>query len=341
MDNLDKKISKMLNDEDTIPSEVRERIDATYSSIENKKTRRFPLKGVAAALVVASSVVMFSTTSFAEIKDFLGFKDHAISTAVENGFVEKGKVKVINNGVEIRLGSQTADKSKIAIEFETLFSDKTVIKDVNDIHIKYKVLDSKGKVVAGNLVDDNDGIKESLASIDYIVLGGECKITSKNEDSGVIKGTMLIDSNFGDLPKLTNHKIQIEKIYLIDNKNDKVKQIEGKWVLPLDLKESNTHINYKVVEATKGIKVKSITSTELATNIIFQLDREVEDESDLFGDNLYIIDSKGKRYDHNGCYLNRENGKSELAINFNLSSYDNVEEFKLITKKYGEVKFKK
>ncbi|MEF9934377.1 MAG: hypothetical protein RSA01_05060 [Clostridium sp.] len=330
MDNLDKKIKDELNKDEVMPENIRKRLNNTYKSIEDKKPRKFPYKAIAGTLVIAASIAFFSTTSFAEIKSFFGFKDEAISKAVEKGFVSKGTVQAVDSGVGIRFLNQTGDKSKVALEFEMVFDDKNFIKDKTYLFVEYRVRDSKGNYVIDCVSDDKEfKVKEHVTS------GGGIYIISKNEETGVLRGSIEINSNIGKLPNISNGIVEIISIG-ISNPRDESSKIVGDWKLPVNIKKSTNHINYRVVENKGDIKVSGVKSSELATNIVIDINREVKNENDLFHGNLYIEDKNGKRYYHDGCMLYTENGKARAHINFDLSSYENLDEFKVYLKGYGE-----
>ncbi|MEG2339080.1 MAG: hypothetical protein RSB66_08380, partial [Clostridium sp.] len=273
MDNLDKKIKDELNKDEVMPENIRKRLNNTYKSIEDKKPRRFPYKAIAGTLVIAASITFFSTTSFAEIKSFFGFKDEAISKAVEKGFVSKGTVQAVDSGVGIRLLNQTGDKSKIALEYEMVFDNKDFIKDASNINFSCRVRDSKGDYVIDWVNDD-----EELKSKEQVVSGGMNYIISKNEETGVLRGAIEIDSNKGKFPSISGGTIEIGVIYKGKLKGE-MEVIKGDWKLPLNIKESTNNVNYKVVENKGDIKVSNVKSSELGTNMIININGKVKDEN--------------------------------------------------------------
>lgn len=341
-DNFEKQLLEVFNEESEMPKIVRVALDDTYNRIrvKSKKKNKIALKIAAAVCCIIISGTLLSNKSvMASIKTFFNFNDKGVEQAVNNGYVNENSVSVLDNGVKVTLESYFADSNKMGLAFKLKFDDSKMLKDkVDRISMDYRIKNGNGEYIEEYIPDTKTlkGNKKYISSI-------SCKNSEPDTKNNEVQYDIVLESNSGSIPKLENAVVEVEDVKVFYKGNERFKNIDGTWNFKLgEIKsKADNSVQYKAENNTSKIQIVASKAEPTSFNITFSVEGKGEDMDTFMGDNMKLIDEKGKEYIASGFTIEPQNDKTVVSANFPMSSYDNIGKFKLVIKSVGEVEFAK
>ncbi len=321
-----------LNDKDInqITTEVLNRI-------KNKKPRR--KKWIIAASIGTILVVLFlGRPVIAAISSKIFENNKDIKKAVENNYVQKLDEKAAyDNGVKIELTDVILDKRKLALSFKIKFEDKKLINNIKLINLDLKIEDENGKIIYGKISSQEDANKQAIQ-------GG--KITNwnyevLNDDEGTLRYDFVLNSIDVDIPTLNKMNICIEKILYADHLNVKseedVDKMDGLWNIDVDLdskfKEENK-IVFRYENINDEVKIISAESNPTGSVIKFT----TPPNTDIIREEgISLVANNGSINNADFIFRNTDyiKGISTYTVEFNISTFDDLNDLVFIVKNYN------
>lgn len=341
-DNFEKQLAEALDEEREMPTVVRIALDNTYDRIraKSKKKNKSTLKiAVAACCIIISGAMLSNKSVRASIKTFFNFNDKGVEQAVNKGYINENSISALDNGVKVTLDSYFADSNKMGLAFKLKFDDSKILKDkVDRISLDYRIKNGNGEYIE-EAIPDTKTLKGNNKYISSISSKNSEPDTKTNE----VQYDIVLESNTGSIPKLQNAVVEVEAVKVFYKGNEKFKNIDGIWNLKLGEIKSNTadYVQYKAETNSSKIQIVSSKAEPTSFNISFSVGGKCDDMETFMGENMKLIDEKGKEYIATGFTIDSQNNRTVVSANFPLSSYDNIGKFKLVIKAVGEVQFTK
>lgn len=328
---IDKKIESELKKDVEIPESVLNKINNAFNEIrieENvtqKSIFKFNKRLVASFIAVfIIGVISINPKVLAGINSF--FKDKGVQKAANNGYIQEIKDSIVNdNGVSINIDDVVADETKIAISFTFKFEDINKLKDVSGMQLGLNVKGNKDKIIFEHL---EEGIRSP-----YFV-GSESNIDTSNIDNGEIKYYLKMYSTDGELKDINSLSIKIDEIKLYEEDIRNNQKIKGEWNLALNLDEkfiNRESIKYTPINNNDIVNIISVEVYPTGMLLKFNINSRV-DENII--NKISIIDENGNEFDKfSSAKMNTiSNGGVEISMMFDLTTFDNVDEFKMVVK---------
>ncbi|WP_066889990.1 DUF4179 domain-containing protein [Clostridium nigeriense] len=328
---IDKKVENELKRDVEIPQSVLNKINNAFNEIrieENEVTKsifKFNKK-----LVVSFIAIFIIGTIIVNPKVIAGinslFKDKGVQKAANNGYIQEVKENVVNNnGISIKIDDVVADQTKIAISFTFKFEDVDKLKNVAGMQLGLNVKDNNDRIIFEHL-------EEGIHTPYYI--GMESNIDISNKDNGEIKYYLKMYSTDGQLKDVNSLSIKIDEIKLYEEDMRNNKKIEGEWNLSLNLDEkfiNGESLKYNPINNNDIVNIVSAEAYPTGLLLQFTINSSI-DENII--NRVSIIDENGNEFDRfNSARMNTiSNGGVEISMMFDLTTFDNLNEFKMIVK---------
>ncbi|HDX9587406.1 TPA: DUF4179 domain-containing protein [Bacillus pseudomycoides] len=368
--NFEKQLGESLNEDILIPKSVIEKKELAFEQIRNsKKTKkRFSYKKQIAAVITGLSIAglaLYGETPMAMIKEIFLTKDRGVQKAADNGYmqqVEKNN-SMKDSGVTIQVKDIAYDKSKIVFSLRYKFDDKSVLQKVSELNMVYDLTDNKGRYI--EKADTTTGLTKENGEI---LANGEQSIQVDAEHGELTGNFVLYPMNpITDIESLnfniqsiqlftplenqdptfmtqaeTKSNIEKENIFAFHKNGMQLnKEILGKWEnsITVDNKFNKIHdIKYVPQQKLESLKISSAELLPTGMNITFEFDfvEDVEKRKQLLKtiDSITLVDHKGKAHQstRKGYSKTLNNGKSIKVKTFDITSFDEVGDFKVILK---------
>jgi len=336
-DKFEKEFTQMMEEKKEIPVHVRQSLDQTYEMIRAKsknKTVNSIWKRVAAAAcaLIVTGVVLTNGNVVASLNEFFNFGDKGIEQAVNNGFVQDNNSTVSDNGINITLDKHFSDANKIGISLQIAFDDPTILENVMDVSLDYRLKNGDGEYI-GEFIPDTKPLKGKSR---YIA-GYTEQNPILNVKAGRVQYDAVFDSSEGSIPPLKDAVLEIESVDVFYNTGE-LKKIDGNWTLAMVNKEnSDTITQYAMQDETSIIQVSKAEANPTSLNVTFSLEGIYENGNKP----MKIIDEEGHEYEATGFNLMTKGKETMISTNFPITSYNNSEKLKLIVEEIGEVELYK
>lgn len=328
---IDKIIENELKRDTEIPQSVLNKINNAFNEIRIEKNEvpksifKFNKKLVVSFIVIfIIGIITVNPRVIAGINSL--FKDRGVQKAANNGYIQEVKENLVNNnGVSIKIDDVVADKTKIAISFTFKFEDIDKLKNVNGMQLGLNIKDNNERIILEHL---QEGIRSP-----YFV-GTESSIDTSNIDNGKIKYYLKMYSTDGQLNNINSLSINIDEIKLYEEDIRNNEKIEGEWNLSLDLDEkfiNEDSVKYNVVNNNDIVNIISAEAHPTGILLNFIINSKV-DENVI--SKISIVDENGNEFDRfNSVKMNTaSNGGAEISMMFDLTTFDNLDKFKMIVK---------
>ncbi|MGM9949059.1 MAG: DUF4179 domain-containing protein [Lysinibacillus sp.] len=342
-DNFEKELEQVMKEEKEIPGNVRESLDQTYDIIRaksKKKKARFVWKRFAAVAcaIIITGVILTNEQVMAGINGFFNFGDKGIDRAVTEGFTQEDDSTATDQGISITLVRHFSDANNIGMSFQIIFEDPAVLKNVEEIHMDYRLKNGDGEYIAEFIPDT-----KPLKGTNRYTSAPEFHTPILDTKTGKVQWDVLIDSHTGTIPALEDAVVEIESINVFSGVERELEKIDGKWHLPIDNKsaEGGSVIEYVMNDSASIIQVSTAKATPTSMNVVFSLDGVSYDEN-AFAHHMKIIDGNGEEYKSDrGFSSEKRHGEVVISTNFPITSYNNSSKLKLVVEGIGEVELLK
>lgn len=329
---IDKKIENELKVDIKIPNSVLNKINLAFEEIkleEDNKSRlvfKFNKKLIASLIAISVfSIFLINPKVLANITSF--FKDKGIQKAANNGYIQAFPESLVkNNGVTMNIDDVVADKTKIGISFILKFDDISQLKDIDDIQLGLNIKDNNDRVIFEHL---QEGIYTPLS------IGQEWSIDTSNKDNGEIKYYLKMYSMEGQLQDIEKLSINIDSINLYKQvKEGLYKEIDGEWEFSLNLDEkfmNEKEVKYIAKEENDIVNVISAEVHPTGMLLNFTINSKVDEN--IIG-KVMIVDENGNEFERfNSARMSTiSNGGAEISMMFDITTFDNVDNLKMIVK---------
>ncbi len=335
---MDKELSQMMNEKREIPNNVRQSVDQAYDLIRSKSKKKkvhFVWKRIAAiaCALIVTAIVLTNEHVIAGINGFFNFGDQGVEQALNNGFSQANDSTAMDKGIQITLGDYFLDANKLGISFQFEFEDPSVLKNMEDMSIDYRIKNGDGEYIAESIPDTKPlkGEKIYISGLDY-------HLSKVDEKTGNVQVDVLMDSYQGNIPALEDAVIEVESVNVFYNV-DELKKIDGDWKLSLmnpDKQKVDSLVQYSMQDASSTIQILEANANPTSLHISFEVDGTYEDES-TFIDQMKVIDEDGKEYFSNGFSRELTNNGTIISTHFPFTSYNTSNHLKLMIDGIGEV----
>ncbi|WP_042348675.1 DUF4179 domain-containing protein [Bacillus massiliigorillae] len=339
-------------------------------SKKQKQTSSY--KKIAAAIIAGITIVgasvgvgVYGDTTLAMVKEFFFAKDQGVQLAADNGYIQKvDKNNVMkDNGVSIQIKNVLYDKSKIAVSLQFNFEDKSIISNMTDLIMKYDLTDDKGRYI--EKAEYTKGLTNENSKL---LASGESSIQANEEEGEIIYNLVYYPMNSIDGINSLNFNISSISVFSsLENKDVSYrteaesqsniltenieawhkngiqlsKEIQGTWQggIKLDAKfKGHQEINFIPKQQPEFAKIVSAELLPTGMNITFERNPSEDDEiiksQKNTIDGSILIDGKGKTHKSTlkGYSRAQDNGTIIKVKTFDVTSFDNVNQFKLLFK---------
>lgn len=371
---LEKSLNENIKIPDSILKKKELAFDEIRKSKKQKQTsshKKLIAAIIAGITVVGASVGIgrYGDSALAMVKEVLFAKDRGIQKATDSGYVQKvDKNNVMkDNGVTVQIKNVLYDKSKIAVSLQFNFEDKSLINKVTDLRMTYDLTDDKGRYI------EKANYTEGLtAKNSEILAGGEWSMQANEEEGEITYNLIFYPMNSIDSIDSLNFNISSISLFApLENKDVSYrteaesqsniltedieawhkngmqlnKEIQGKWQggIKLDSKFKGTQeIHFIPKQQPESVKIASAEVLPTGMNITFERDSSGDDEEIKRQiktiDSVTLMDEKGKTYKSTlkGYSSVQDNGKVIKVKTFDITSFDNIQQFKVLLKDGGE-----
>lgn len=336
---FEKDLDNELQKETEMPDVVRKSLDDVYYLIENKSKRKKGLwkKGVVAACCLLMLGTLLTNEKVkAMISPFLSFNDKGIEMAIKEDFVQVNSSSAVDKNIKISLDSCFYDSNKIGLSFKLKFDDVKLLKgDIEKIGLFYSIKNGDGEYIV-EFISPEKPFKGKQSIIGEIIEKNPIMDLKKGE----VQYDVVLDSNKGNIPKLKDAKIEIESVnffyketyqdFFIEN-NDNFKAIDGTWDLAISNKQEQIkYVEYVAPNNKSKIEILSAKSSPTSFNIKFAINTIFKNNKLFLIENIKLVNEKGEKYESQGWDLEEKDGKTIISTNIPVSSYKNVNKYKLI-----------
>lgn len=280
MDNLEKDLLTLKNEDVTIPPSVLNKIDTAFDTIRNDhsndlkcvdlkshnkkpKSKRRKYYLTAAGLALAT-LIGLSNPVRAAIEQFVfSFKNPGIENAVEHNYVQKiSDTEVYSDKFNLKLNNVLVDSGHIALDFQIKIKDNSMIPED---------LDQFNAAIDMDLYNENGDII-SKEGIPGYVLDMYSTIDKSNIKNNLLGLKVLFTSNSAEIPNIDVLKINIKNVvfrHLVDTVILS-QDLNFDTSIKLDDKFKNpTNISYSFNNDNPNIKVHKATALPTGMNLDF------------------------------------------------------------------------
>ncbi|MFT5871940.1 MAG: hypothetical protein ACI8WT_000864 [Clostridium sp.] len=272
----------------------------------------------------------------AMISPFLNFNDQGIERSVKEGLVQVNSSSAVDKNIKISLDSCFYDSNKMGISFKLKFDDIKLLKgDIEKIGLFYSIKNGDGEYIT----EFTSGEKPLKGKQNVIGSFSE-KNPIMDLKNGEVQYDVVLESNKGNIPKLKDAVIEVESVnffykesyedFFIEN-NDNFKAIDGTWNLAISNKQEQIkYVEYMAPSNKSKIEILSAKASPTSFNIKFAIDTIFKNSKLFFIENIKLVNEKGEEYESQGWDLEEKDGKTIISTNIPVSSYENVNKYKLI-----------
>lgn len=341
--NFEKELEQLMKEEKEVPAKVRQSLDQSYEMIRAKSKKKkvnFVWKriAVAACAVIATGIILTNEHVMAGINGFFNFGDKGIDRAVTEGFTQEDDSTATDRGISITLARHFSDANTIGMSFQIVFEDPAVLKNVEEIHLDYRLKNGDGEYITEFIPDT-----KPLKGTSRYTSAPEFHTPVLDTKTGKVQWDVLIDSHTGMIPTLEDAVVEIESINIFTGLERELEKIDGKWHLPIDNKlvEKGLVIDYVMIDEASPLHVSTAKATPTSMNVVFSVDGISYDEN-AFAHHMKIIDENGEEYaSDRGLSEEKSQDKTVISTNFPITSYNNSSKLKLVVEGIGEVELVK
>ncbi|SFB30497.1 hypothetical protein [Clostridium frigidicarnis] len=342
MDNLEKDLLNLKNEDITIPPSVLNKIDTAFDTIRNdnsndlkcvnlksynKKTKSKKRKYylTAASLALATTIGLSSPVRAAIEQFVFSFKNPGIESAVKNDYVQKiSDTEVSSDKFNMNLNNILVDSGHIALDFEIKIKDNSMIpEDLNQFGVTMDV----------DLYNENgEIIYKTNTPVSNLALSGYSILDKSNIENNILNFKILLTSDSAKIPTMDTLKINVEKIvfaHLVDTVILS-QDLNFETSIKLDDKfKEGKNINYSFNNDNPNIKVYKATS--LPTSMNLEFDYLVAGDEAKIVHRATLVDENNKRYISSSASTETlPGGGATLKIVFDgITSFDNANKFTL------------
>lgn len=340
---FEKELKQVMKEEKEIPEKVRASLDQTYDMIRTKSKKKksnlvWKRIATAACAIIATGIILTNEQVMAGINGFFNFDDKGIERAVTEGFTQEDNSTATDQGISITLERHFSDANKIGMSFQIVFEEPTVLNNVEEIHMDYRLKNGDGEYIT-EFIPDTKPLKGTNK---YISVSDNHNPTLDIQ-TGKVQFDIVMESHNGTIPTLKDAIVEIESVNMFSS-SKKLKKIDGKWYLPVvDNKsiEEGPVIEYVMNDDTSPIHVSKAKANPTSMNVVFSMDGISDDENN-FAHRMKIIDENGDEFDSNsGFTRERKQNETIISTNFPITSYNNSSKLKLVVEGIGEVELVK
>lgn len=337
-DDFENELNQHMNKEGKLPDNVRHSLDNSYNIIQQQTKRKksnivWKVVTSAACALFATGILLTNEQVMASITNLFNFDDKGIDRAVTEGFSRENNSVAKNENVEIILEQQFSDSNKIGLSFQLDFKDPTLLEDIVELSMDYRIKNGNGEYIM-EFIPDTKPLKgkplKYSAGVDH-----RYTITDKNK--GISQFEAVITSNAGQLPNLKDAVLEIETINLF-REDSNLQEINGEWNLPITNKNDYKTIEYVMDDKASLIQVIDAKANPTSTSLTFTVDGVYIDENKFM--DMKIFDENEKEYASDNGYsmdIDKKHNKTSISANFQLTSYDDAKKLKLVIEGIGEV----
>lgn len=296
--------------------------------------------------ITCTAVVLTNEHVIASIHEFFTFGDKGIERAINEGFVQDSASIATDEQITITLQRHFSDANKIGLGFQLEFDDPTILEDVINVSMNFRLKNGDGEYII-EFIPDTKPLKGNGG----YASGLEEQNPLMDVKNGVVRYDVIMDSNKGEFPNLKDAVVEVERIVgLLDhegkdfiNRDLPIIKIDGKWDLSVtnqDKSKPLPMIEYAMDDPSSIIQVSSAKASPTSLNVIFSVDELFENESP-FSHTMKIIDREGNEYQSAGYNQDEQNNQTIVAVNFPITSYHNAEKLTFVIEGMGEVELLK
>lgn len=336
--NFEKELSHMMNEERKIPGNVRQSVDQAYDLIRSKGKKKkvhFVWKRIAAVACafIVTGIVLTNEHVIAGINGFFNFGDQGVEQALNNGFSQANDSVATDKDIQIALGNYFLDTNKLGMSFQLEFEDPTVLKNMEDMSIDYRIKNGDGEYIVEFIPDTKPlkGENRYISGLDYHLL-------NVDESTGRAQLDVLMESHQGNLPTLEDGVVEVESVNVFYNV-DELEKIDGDWKLSVtnpDKQNVDSLVQYVMQDTSSSIQVSEANANPTSLHISFKVEGTYDDEN-TFVDQMKVIDEDGNEYFSNGFSREVRNNETIISTNFPFTSYTTSKKLTLIVDGVGEV----
>jgi len=322
-----------------VPIVVRKSLDNAYELIKNKRKKKKNLwkRGiVAACCLIMVGTLLTNEKVKAMISPFLNFNDKGIERSVKEGLVQINSGSSVDKKIKISLDSYFYDSNKLGLSFKLKFDDIKLLKgDIDRIGLFYSVKNGNGEYISEN----TSGEKPIKGKGEIVELTFE-KNPIMDFKNGEVQYDVVLESSKGNIPKLENANIQVESVNIFYKEtyedfykevNDKLKAIDGTWNIAINNKQEKVNnVEYVAPNNKSKIEILSAKASPTSFNLKFAINTIFKNKKLFFIESIKLVDEKGMEYEFNGWDLEEKEGKTIISTNLPVSSYENLNKYKLI-----------
>ncbi|MEH6944346.1 DUF4179 domain-containing protein [Bacillus sp. JJ722] len=295
---FEKEFNQMMNEKKEIPIKVRHSLDQSYDIIRAKSKKKkanliWNRVAAAACSLIVTGVVLTNEHVMAGINQFFNFGDEGVEQAVNNGFTQENNSTATDQNINITLERHFLDANKIGMSFQLVFKDPTVLNNVEEISMDYRLKNGDGEYIE-EFIPDTKPLKGNNQYMSVLEYHNPILDTK----TGKVQFDVLMESHKGIIPTLKDAVIEVESINLFYGSERKIKKMDGKWELSvanLNNTKENLTIEYVMYDQQSILKVSTATANPTSLNLTFSLDGTYEDENN-FAHRMKIIDENGNEY---------------------------------------------
>lgn len=339
--NFEKELEQVINEKKEISIKVRKSIDQSYDQIRTKSKKKkenvvWKRVATAACALVITGVILTNEQVMAGINELFNFGDEGVEQAVNNGFILENNSVATDQDIKITLDNYLSDANKLGMSFQLVFEDATVLKDMEDVSMDYRLKNGDGEYIQEFIPDT-----KPLKGENIYISGHEYHVSILDEKAGIVQFDVLMESNKGNIPTLKDAVVEVESINIFKGV-DEIKKVAGNWELTVTNhdNEKSTSVQYVMHDKSSTIQVSEATGNPTSLHVIFSLDGIYDDEN-MFAHRMKIIDEDGNDYQTKGFEMSTQNGETTISTNFPITSYTNFETLTLTIEGIGKVKLLK
>ncbi len=249
--------------------------------LENRGFRYKQLLTIIILIFVFTGVAIACNIVIKTIKKQI-FPDtsQGVDTAIDNGYIQDVKSEYIqSNDIEIKVKRVLMDDYNLDIEFEIMLQNTEEKIKVNNFVLSNLLIVDENENVIVRQPDNTDDGYERVCKIGNV--NPENDARSYSNGSEYFRVTENIDNYYGyayttqsnGFPKSKKLKVIFDKLILWDKNMDIIGQIEGEWVIEIDLPEefyNRETITYKVKSCNrKDVDLVSLMVSKTGAKLNF------------------------------------------------------------------------
>ena len=203
--------------------------------------------------------------------------------------------------------------------------------NVSGISMDYRIKNGDGEYIF-EMIPDTKPLKGNTS---YVISGGAENFSIVDAKKGIVQYDVIWGSSQGVIPNLEDAVVEVESVNLFFE-DEGLKKIDGEWVLAVANAEAVPAVAYVMKEdASSAIQVTAARANPTSFHVTFSVAEVFEDEGPFM--EMRVVDGEGNEFASDGFYMNTTRSETIISTNFPLTTYDEVDELKLIVGDIGEV----